>query len=80
MLDDLYTLLAGELPSNVVWRADLSFWLSGHPEIAKTVCASEESYLEFHQSLGVMPYYYYDKFWAFDSIYDGSVRVKTGSE
>ncbi len=80
-LDNFLRLLAGERPGGVVWTADLSYWISGRQAdgTADPAWKTECGYLELHRSLGVMPYYYYERFWTGRAIYDATVheRVET---
>jgi hypothetical protein len=80
-LDSFLAILAGEPARRVVWTADLSYWMDGQRQagIAPKAWDTEEGYLELHHDLGVMPYYYYDAFWAAASVYDGSVQWSTKS-
>ncbi len=74
--ENLLRLLAGEKPTATVWTADLSYWLAGRQTAGTAAAAwsTELGYLELHQSLGVMPYYYYPNFWAGRAVYDATVR------
>ncbi len=55
MLPALMALLQGENPDQVVWTADLSYWMEGQRRAGKADPAwdSEAGYLEFHRRLGV---------------------------
>ena len=77
MLERFLKLLAGEEPGGVVWTADLSYWIAGRKQdgTADPAWDTEEGYLQLHHNLGVMPYYYYDKFWAAEAIFDDTVIV-----
>jgi hypothetical protein len=77
--ENFLRLLAGERPTGVVWTADLSYWLSGRQADGSVEAAwgTEPGYLELHRQLGVMPYYYYHKFWAGRAVYDATVRECT---
>jgi hypothetical protein len=76
MLEDFLKLLAGETPESVIWTADLSYWISGrqHDGTADPAWETEEGYLQLHRDLGVMPYYYYEKLWVAEAVYDDTVR------
>ena len=78
MLETFLALLNGEATDAVVWTADLSYWMSGRKRdgTADRSWETEEGCLELHRRLGVMPYYYYDKFWAGEACYDASVRAR----
>lgn len=76
-LTSFLQLLNGERTDRPVWTADLSYWISGRRQdgTADPAWATEIGYLELHRDLGVMPYYFYDKFWAGEAVYDGDVRI-----
>ena len=82
MLDDFLKLLAGETPEGIVWTADLSYWMAGrgHDGTTDTAWGNEKGYLQLHRDLGVMPYYYYNKFWVAKTVYDGTIRSRTETE
>ena len=77
MLDTLLALLRGERVDDVVWTADITYWMHGQVQAGKGDPAwqTEGGYLAFHRDLGVMPYYFYGKFWAGDPRYDGTVQI-----
>ena len=77
MLDALLKLLDGETPDRIVWTADITYWISGQQQagLAKPQWDTEEGYLQLHRDLGVLPYYYYEKFWVAEPCYDGGVEV-----
>jgi hypothetical protein len=79
MLQALMCLLQGEIPSQVIWTADLSYWMEGQRRIGKGDPAweTETGYLEFHRKLGLLPYYYYAKFWLAEPCYSSNVRFST---
>ncbi len=81
-LDNFLKLLRGEQPGGVVWTADLSYWISGRQAdgTADPAWQTERGYLDLHRSLGVMPYYYYERFWTARAVYDGTVRERTETE
>jgi hypothetical protein len=66
MLPSLQQLFDHQVPNQIIWTADITYWLAGQP--ADLVCErgwdQEEGYLKLCQELGSMPYYWYDKFWA----------------
>lgn len=78
-LESFLAMLAGEAARRVVWTADLSYWMDGQRQAgtAPESWDTEEGYLEFHHSLGVMPYYYYDAFWTAEPVYHESVHWTT---
>lgn len=74
--------LNGYRPDRAVWTADLSYWLNGRGQdgTADPAWQTEEGYLRFHRKLGVMPYYFYDKFWAGRPVYDSTVQESMHDE
>jgi len=58
-------LLNGEVLTEVVWTADISYWVDARKAAgtANPAWLTERGFLELHRSLGIMPYYYYGKFW-----------------
>lgn len=82
MLDNFLKIMAGESPDGVVWTADLSYWINGRRQAGKADPAwdTEEGYLALHRDLGVMPYYYYEKFWAAKPVCAECVRLETRRE
>ena len=77
MLDTMLALLRGERVDEIVWTADVTYWMAGQVQAGKGDPAwdSEEGYLALHRDLGVMPYYFYGKFWAGEPRYDATVRT-----
>lgn len=77
MLDSFVKLLSGEQPDRVVWTADITYWIAGQKQAgtANPAWDSEEGYLQLHRDLGVMPYYYYDKFWVGEPRYTSAVQT-----
>lgn len=73
MREAFLRLLRGEKPSEVVWTADVSYWVDGcvHAGKADPQWQTELGHLELCRTLGCMPYYWYGKFWAADPKYDG---------
>ena len=85
MLESFLALLGGEKPDQIVWTADIVYWIAGQEQAgsAKAAWKTEEGYLQLCRELGVMPYYYYEKFWAWEPRYDRSVELtdtKTGDQ
>jgi len=78
MLESFLKLLAGEKPECVVWTADISYWIDGrrHDGTADPAWETEEGYLQLHVDMRVMPYYYYEKFWVAEAVYDDTVRSR----
>jgi hypothetical protein len=77
MLNSLYNLLQGKPADPIVWTADITYWIAGQKEAgtARTEWDSVDGYLQLHHDLGIMPYYYYDKFWIANSCYAENVHV-----
>jgi len=71
-------LLKGETPDEIVWTADLSYWMEGRRAdgTARAEWFTEEGFLELHREHGIFPYYYYPKFCAFAERFDGPVTVE----
>ncbi|MBN1350059.1 hypothetical protein JXJ21_11660 [candidate division KSB1 bacterium] len=76
MLERFLRLLSGDPTAGVIWTADISYWLEAQKASGKADAAwsTERGYLELHRSLGIMPYYYYEKFWAATPEYDTSIK------
>ena len=79
MLDTLLALLRGERVDEVVWTADITYWMAGQVQAGRADPAwqTEEGYLGLHRDLGVMPYYFYGKFWVAEPRYDATVKITT---
>ena len=77
MLDAFLALLRGEMPDRLVWTADIAYWIAGQQEAgsAKPEWSTEEGFLRLHDELGILPYYYYEKFWAAEPRYDGQIEL-----
>ncbi|MHC4884535.1 MAG: uroporphyrinogen decarboxylase family protein [Planctomycetota bacterium] len=77
MLEDFYRVLNGEAPDRIPWTADLSYWIAGRKQdgTADKAWDTEEGYLQLHRDLGVMPYYYYPRFWVGEPRYDETVSI-----
>ena len=77
MLEALLALLNGEQPDHMVWTADITYWIVGRQQAgsARPEWSTEEGFLRLHQELGILPYYYYEKFWAAEPRYDGCVEA-----
>lgn len=73
MREAFLQLMRGEKPSEVVWTADISYWVDGgvHNGKADPKWQTELGHLELCRDLGCMPYYWYGKFWAAEPKYDG---------
>jgi len=79
MRDAFLQLLAGEPASQIIWTADITYWISGKQfqRKADPAWGNEEGCLKFCQSLGIMPYYWYEQFWLAEPHYDHRVRIST---
>jgi hypothetical protein len=77
MLNAFLATLRGEMPERPVWTADIAYWIAGEQERgrARPEWSTEEGFLRLHDELGILPYYYYEKFWAAESRYDGSIEL-----
>ena len=77
MLDNFLKLFSGESPTGVVWTADISYWLDARKAagMAEPAWSTEGGYLDLHRSLGIMPYYYYEKFWAATAEYNRGIEL-----
>lgn len=76
MLDDFLSLFAGETPKRTVWTADITYWLAGRRQAgsAKPEWSTADGFLQLHNELGILPYYYYEKFWSAEPQYDARIR------
>ena len=81
MLASMLKILGGEPAEEVVWTADISYWIAGRRQdgTARPQWATEEGYLALHRELGVLPYYYYDKFWVAEASYGDDVELVESS-
>jgi len=79
MRESFLKLLNGEKPDKIVWTADITYWISGQEQSGKADPAwkTEEGFLKLHQDLGVLPYYYYNKFAACMPVFDNTVELVT---
>ena len=77
MLESFLKLLDGQRPDRTVWTADITYWIAGQKASGKSRpdWDGEEGYLQLHRDLGIMPYYYYDKFWLASPQYSGGIDV-----
>jgi len=78
VLENFLKLLNGENADRVVWTADISYWINGQKQAgtADPAWDTEEGSLQLHKDLGVMPYYFYDKFWTGRAVYDKTVEIQ----
>ena len=79
MLDAFLRLQNGEAPDEVVWTADITYWLDAQRQAgtAEPEWGTEEGFLRLHRELGIMPYYYYMGTVASDVVYAGGVEATT---
>lgn len=82
MLEAFLDLLDGRRPDRIVWTADITYWIAGQKQAGSADPAwdTEEGYLRLHRDLGIMPYYYYEKFWAGQTRYFGGVEEAIRTE
>ena len=79
MLESLHRLLAGQPSDEIVWTADISYWIAGrcYAGTADPAWDTEAGYLALCRELGILPYYWYDKFWLGRPEYDHTVTVSS---
>jgi hypothetical protein len=65
MRESFLKMLNGDVPNKIVWTADIFYWIAGRKMAgqADTQWESELGYLKLCRELGIMPYYWYEKFW-----------------
>ena len=83
MLRSLTKLLAGDQSNEIIWTADLEYWVSGQRCTGnlKPEYDGEEGRLRLSHELGIMPYYWYEQFWLAESIYEGvTVRIEQSGD
>ena len=78
VLQAFLQIFNGDRPRPPVWTADLSYWIGGRKQdgTADPAWDTETGYLQLHRELGVLPYYYYRKFWTAQAVYSGKVAVR----
>lgn len=82
-LQDFLRLLNGDVPRQVLWTADLEYWITGREVegTADPAWRSEEGFLRLCNELRVMPYYFYgssgNAFWLAEPQYDRHICVTT---
>jgi hypothetical protein len=79
MRESFLKLLAGEPADQIIWTADISYWIDGQRQIgqANPDWYTEAGYLKLCQELGILPYYWYQKFWLGEPEYDDRVELIT---
>ncbi len=82
MLQTFLALFRGETPDRLVWTADITYWIAGRQEsgLATPEWSTEEGFLRLHNELGILPYYYYEKFWAAEPQYDAQIEAIEAKE
>ena len=82
MRESFLQLVKGERPSEVVWCADITYWIDGHVAngSASPRLQTEIGLLELCKELGMMPYYWYGKFDAAEPRYDPGIEVVTTTQ
>ena len=78
-LESFLQLLNGKNIQNIIWTADITYWISGQVFAgqADPDWSREEGYLKLCRDLKIMPYYWYDKFWLGEPQYDNTVQITT---
>ena len=77
MLEAFLKLLNGEHADQIVWTANVTYWIAGQQQAgtARSAWKTEEGCLQLHKELGILPYYYYEKFWASEPRYAKNVEL-----
>ena len=73
MLESFLRILNGERSDEIVWTADLTYWIDGQKQAGtgQPDLNTEHGYLELCRSLGCMPFYWYDQATLGSPVYDG---------
>jgi len=80
MREAFLKLLRGEPVDEIIWTADIDYWIAGQRLAGQADLAwnEEEGYLALCADLGFMPYYWYEPFWLARPVYDGvDVTIET---
>jgi len=80
MLPSLHQLLVHQPSQRLVWTADLTYWIAGQSPavVAKNGWDSETGHLQLCRDLGILPYYWYENFWAGSLVFDNvSIQEET---
>lgn len=82
MRESFLQLLNGEQPTEVVWSVDITYWVDGRcaDGRADPNLQTEIGLLELSRDLGMMPYYWYGKFWAAETRYDSRIEILSTTE
>ncbi|MFH1571400.1 MAG: hypothetical protein ABIL09_25645 [Gemmatimonadota bacterium] len=77
MRESFLRIMRGEPAEGAVWTADITYWITGEKAAGRGDPAwdTEEGYLALHRDLGVMPYYFYEKFWVAAADFGGGVTT-----
>ena len=72
MLESFINILNGKTANEIVWTADLEFWIAGQ-KLGGTFDStydSEEGRLKLSRELEILPYYWYENFWLAEPEYE----------
>ena len=78
MRESFLNILHGGQADEIVWTADLTYWIDGQMQqgTGDPAWRTERGFLDLCRDVGCMPYYWYDGFLAAEPEYDG-VEVAT---
>ena len=73
MRESFLNVMRGERGDEIVWTADLTYWVSGQMQAGRgrPEWNTERGHLELCRDLGCMPYYWYEKLIVASPRYDG---------
>ncbi len=73
MLESFLELLEGRRSEEIIWTADLEYWICGQRQSGTLdeKYEGENGRLRLCKNLGIMPYYWYEDFWLAEPVYDG---------
>ena len=76
MLPAFHQLLSRQTPQRIVWTADLTYWIAGQPAqlVTEKGWDTEAGHFQLCRDLGILPYYWYENFWA-GSLYFEHVTI-----
>jgi hypothetical protein len=77
MLEAFLRIIEGQPADEVVWTADLAYWIHAEQRAGRAdpEWDTEEGQLRLCRSLGVMPYYYYGQFLLAEPVYAHGIDV-----
>ena len=77
MRESFLRILNGDRPMEIVWSPDITYWVDGRCAIgrAEPRWQTEIGMLELSRDLGIMPYFWYGKFWAAEPRYDSTIEI-----